>query len=90
VGILESFLGAAIAGFAGLLLVVALLAWKRAGDRKMAVLGAAFGALAAGGVALLLGSVAGGEFERSASLALAVACFAGLVLLYGALFARRA
>ena len=40
-GVLESFLGAAIAGFAGLLLAVALLAWKRAGDRKMAVLGAA-------------------------------------------------
>jgi len=89
VGILEAFLGAAVAGFGGLLMVVAALAWRRARDRKMAVLSAAFAAQAAGGAFLLASEFLGASLGATAPVGLAAATLASLVLLYAALFARR-
>jgi hypothetical protein len=86
----EAFLGAAVAGFGALLMAVAALAWRRARDRKMAVLAAAFAAQAAGGAAMLAGELAGGGLQAQAAVAFAGATLASLVLLYAALFARRA
>jgi hypothetical protein len=89
-GMLEAFLGASIAGFGMLLAVVAALAWRRNGDRKMAVLAAAFGVQAAGGAALLAGELLAGDLLALAPLLLGGAMLATLLCLYAALFARRA
>ena len=88
-GLVEGFMGAAIAGFGLLLAVVAVMAWRRAQDRKMAVLAAAFAAAGAGGAFFLVGEIAGGALESSAPLLLASCVLGTLVLLYAALFARR-
>ncbi len=89
-GILEAFLGAGVAGFGALLMVVAALAWRRANDRKMAVLSLAFASQAVGGALLLAAELAGGGLLEWAPLGFAAATLASLLLLYGALFARRA
>ena len=86
---IEAFAAAGIAGFGFLLAAVALLAWRRANDRKMAVLACAFAAQGAGGAVMLGGELAGGSAAALGPPALAVATLAGLVLLYGALFAKR-
>ena len=88
-GALEAFLGAAIAGFGSLLLAVALLAWRRAADPKMAVLAGAFAAQAVGGALILLGEILGGPVQGSVPLFFAASTLASLVLLYAALFAPR-
>jgi hypothetical protein len=85
----ETFVAAAVAGFGFLLAAVALMAWRRAGDRKMAVLGLAFAGQGAGGAVMLVGELGGGVAGQVGPLAMAVGTLAGLVLLYGALFARR-
>lgn len=89
-GIVEAFLGVSIAGFGALLMVVAALAWRRAADRKMALLAAAFAAQALGGLTLLAAELVGGGLAGFAHVGFAAAVLAGLVLLYAALFARRA
>ncbi len=89
-GVLEAFMGTAVAGFGALLMVVAALAWRRAGDRKMAVLAGAFAAQAFGGGIFLAAEFVGGPVTEWAPVAFAAATLAGLVLLYAALFARRA
>lgn len=88
-GTVEAFLGVAIAGFGLLLMAVALMAWRRAGDRKMPVLAAAFAAQAAGGAALLAREITATDTVAPLPLVLGTALLASLVLLYGALFARR-
>jgi hypothetical protein len=77
-----------IAGLAALLMVVAFLARKRSGDRKMAALGGAFAAAAAGGVALTLGELIQGAMLDTGRLVFEAAMLASLGLLYAALFAR--
>ena len=89
-GILEAFLAAAVAGLGLLLALVALMAWRRARDRKMAVLAGACSAQAVGGFALLGSEFMGGTLSAVAPTALALAALASLALLYAALFARRA
>jgi hypothetical protein len=69
-------------------MVVALLARKRSGERKMAVLGAAFGAAAAGGVALSVGELTGGSMLETSRIVFEAAVLGCLALLYAALFAR--
>lgn len=88
-GLLEAFLGAAIAGFGFLLAAVAVLAWRRAGERKMGVLAAAFLLAGVGGALSLLGELAGGALQAAAPLLLASSVLGTLVLLYAALFAGR-
>lgn len=88
-GILEAFLGAGVAGFGLLLMAVAALAWQRAKDRKMAVLACAFAAQSIGGALLLAAEVLGGGIQAWAPVGFAAATLASLLLLYGALFARR-
>ena len=87
---LETFVAAGIAGFGFLLAVVALLAWKRTKDAKMAALCAAFAAQGLGGALMLLEQLVAGPFAGVGALSLACGTLAGLVLLYAALFARRA
>lgn len=89
-GLVAAFLGAAIAGLGLLLAAVALLAWRRDKDRKMAVLAAAFVSGATGGALFLTGELVGGELQARATPALAASFFFAFVLLYAALFARRA
>jgi|GEM_PF-7051733 len=51
---IENILLAAVAVFALALTVIALLAWRRTGDRHMLVLAAAFGAFFSKGLALTI------------------------------------
>ena len=51
---IENILLAAVAVFALALTVIALLAWRRTGDRHMLVLAAAFGAFFAKGLTLTI------------------------------------
>jgi predicted Abi (CAAX) family protease len=88
-GLVEAFLGAAVAGLGFLLASVAFLAWRHAQNRKMAVLGAAFVVAGLGGAVLLGAELLGGPLIDWAPLALAGALFLMLLLLYGALFAKR-
>lgn len=88
-GFLEAFLAAGIAGFGGLLAAVAWMAWRKASDRKMAVLCLAFAAQAAGGAVLLVCELTGSSNPSVGPLGLALATLVGLVLLYAALFTKR-
>ncbi len=54
----------------------------------MAVLGGAFAAAAAGGVALALGEVLQGSLLDTSRIVFEAAVLAALVMLYAALFAR--
>ena len=87
-GLIDVFLGATIAGLGALLMAVAFMARKRSGERKMAVLGAAFGAAAAGGAVLTLGELVGPPLLEAARALFAAAMLACLAILYAALFAR--
>lgn len=87
-GLMEVFLGATIAGLGALLMVVALMARKRSGEGKMAVLGAAFAAAAVGGAALTAGELLGPPTVDAARIVFAGAFLACLAILYAALFAR--
>lgn len=87
-GLIEAFFGASIAGLGALLMVVAFLARKRSGERKMAVLAVAFAAAAAGGIALTLGEVVQGSLLDTSRTLFEAAVLVALVMLYAALFAR--
>jgi len=82
-------LGAAVAGFGLLLAAVAAMAWRRANDRKMAVLAAAFAVSAVGGALLLADELTGGPLAGQRELLLSASMLGTLLLLYGALFLRR-
>lgn len=79
-GLLEGFLSAGIAGFAALLFVVALLAWRRVGGTKLLALAAAFAVLLLKGLALLW--MAFGPGQAALPLELLLPDFAVLALLY--------
>jgi len=88
-GTIEAFLAAAVTGLSLLLASVALLSWRRAENRKMAVLACAFLACAAGGASMLVGELVGGALADATPVALAGAVLVMLLLLYAALFSRR-
>lgn len=89
-GLIEAFLGAATAGIGILLAVVAALAARRSADRKMAVLAVAFTVAAAGGVVLAADDLLGGPLGQSRDVMMGAALLGTLLLLYGALFMKRA
>ena len=88
-GAIEAFLAAAVTGLSLLLASVAFLSWRRADNRKMAVLGSAFFACAAGGALMLAGELVGGALADAGPVGLAAAVLVMLLLLYGALFSPR-
>ena len=78
-----------MAGLGLLLAAVAFLSWRRADNRKMAVLGAGFLLAALGGAFLLAAEFMNGGLASMAPTVLALALFLNLLLLYLALFAKR-
>lgn len=88
-GVIEAFLGAAVAGLGLLLAAVAFLSWRRADNSKMAVLGVAFLVAALSGAYLLAVEFSGGGGGAMTSSVLAAALFLNLLLLYLALFAKQ-
>lgn len=78
-GLLEGFLSAGIAGFALLLLVVAVAAWRRVGGPKLLAMAGAFAVFAAQGLWFTWGAFAG---EGGPGLDVLVPGFAVLALLY--------
>jgi hypothetical protein len=80
-GLLEGFLSAGIAGFALLLLVVALAAWRRVGGAKLAAMAGAFAVFALKGLWFTWEAFAPGQAGPPA-LGLLLPDFAVLALLY--------
>lgn len=78
-GLVEGFLSAGIAGFALLLLVVAVAAWRRVGGLKLLAMAGAFAVFAAKGLWLAWLSFGAGSIP---ALELLVPDFAVLALLY--------
>lgn len=80
-GLVEGFLSAGIAGFALLLLLVALAAWRRVGGLKLLALAGAFAVFLAKGAWLAWEAFAPGQ-GGPAELGLLLPDFAVLALLY--------